>query len=137
MKFSEEKKQAISQYIQEKIAEGNPGITKTVSESLDKAIEELFKGKLTTDSLHHLGEGIFFTSRMMDDFLILSDGKVFCINRYNESILNDIGMQTAGTVVYMSLSNMSTKTAKECFEVSSCQTVENGTPGRALSRGAA
>ncbi len=100
-------------------------------ESLDKAIEELFKGKLTTDSLHHLGEGIFFTSRMMDDFLILSGGKVFCINRYNESILNDIGMQTAGTVVYMSLSNMSAKTAKECFEVSSCQTVENGTPGRA------
>ena len=28
MKFSEEKKQAISQYILEKIAEGNPGITK-------------------------------------------------------------------------------------------------------------
>ena len=85
-------------------------------ESLDEAIEELFKGKLTTDSLHHSGEGIFFTSRMMDDFLILSDGKVFCIDKYDESILSDIGMPDTGTVIYMNLSNTSNKTAKEIFD---------------------
>ena len=85
-------------------------------ESLDEAIEELFKGKLTTDSLHHSGEGIFFTSRMMDDFLILSDDKVFCINKYDESTLTDIGMPTAGTLIYMNLSNTSNKTAKEIFD---------------------
>ena len=32
---------------------------------------ELSKGKLTTDSANHSGEGIFFTSRMFDVFLSL------------------------------------------------------------------
>jgi hypothetical protein len=32
------------------------------------AILELSKGKLTSDPSRHNGEGIFFTSRMFDDF---------------------------------------------------------------------
>jgi len=43
--------------------------------SLDDAICELFKGKLTTDKENHSGEGIFFTSRLMDDFAIFSSDK--------------------------------------------------------------
>ena len=34
------------------------------------ALLELSKGKLTSDPDHHSGEGIFFTSRMFDDFSI-------------------------------------------------------------------
>jgi anti-sigma regulatory factor (Ser/Thr protein kinase) len=37
-----------------------------------QALLELSKGKLTTDSTRHSGEGIFFTSRMFDKFTILS-----------------------------------------------------------------
>ncbi len=37
---------------------------------------ELAKGKLTTDPQAHTGEGIFFTSRMCDKFLIWSDTTV-------------------------------------------------------------
>jgi anti-sigma regulatory factor (Ser/Thr protein kinase) len=37
-----------------------------------EAILELTKGKLTTDPERHTGEGIFFTSRMFDDFTIAS-----------------------------------------------------------------
>jgi anti-sigma regulatory factor (Ser/Thr protein kinase) len=37
-----------------------------------QALLELSKGKLTTDSSRHSGEGIFFTSRMFDKFSILS-----------------------------------------------------------------
>lgn len=85
-------------------------------ESLDEAIGELFKGKLTTDSANHSGEGIFFTSRMMDDFLILSDGKVFCIDKYEESILTDMDALVSGTCIYMSLSNASNKKAREVFD---------------------
>ena len=85
-------------------------------ESLDEAIGELFKGKLTTDSANHSGEGIFFTSRMMDDFLILSDGKVFCIDKYEESILADMNALVSGTCIYMSLSNSSNKKAREVFD---------------------
>jgi anti-sigma regulatory factor (Ser/Thr protein kinase) len=38
------------------------------------AILELAKGKLTTDPKRHTGEGIFFSSRMFDQFDILSGG---------------------------------------------------------------
>ena len=52
--------------------------------SVNDAINELFKGKLTTDSQHHSGEGIFFTSRLMDIFAAVSDGAVFTHNKYSE-----------------------------------------------------
>ena len=85
--------------------------------STEEAICELFKGKLTTDSANHSGEGIFFLSRMMDDFIILSDGKVFCIDKYEESVLTDIKeFSVPGTSVYMRLSNTSNKTAAEIFD---------------------
>lgn len=41
------------------------------------AVLELAKGKLTTDPARHSGEDIFFTSRMFDDFVILSCGVYF------------------------------------------------------------
>ena len=42
-----------------------------------QAILELSKGKLTTDPERHSGQGIFFTSRMLDEFSILSRGAYF------------------------------------------------------------
>jgi hypothetical protein len=42
-----------------------------------QAILELSKGKLTTDPDRHSGQGIFFTSRMLDEFSILSRGAYF------------------------------------------------------------
>lgn len=67
------------------IADDGIGIFKKIKEhfafsSLDEAICELFKGKLTTDSENHSGEGIFFSSKMMDDFFIVSSEKVFTNN---------------------------------------------------------
>ena len=41
------------------------------------AILELAKGKLTTDPKGHTGQGIFFTSRLLDSFDILSGGVFF------------------------------------------------------------
>lgn len=41
------------------------------------AILDLAKGKLTTDPKRHTGEGIFFSSRMFDQFDILSGGAFF------------------------------------------------------------
>ncbi len=41
------------------------------------AILELAKGKLTTDPKGHTGQGIFFTSRLLDSFDILSGGCFF------------------------------------------------------------
>jgi hypothetical protein len=44
-----------------------------------QAILELSKGKLTTDPDRHSGQGIFFTSRMLDEFSILSRGAYFSL----------------------------------------------------------
>lgn len=104
------------------LSDNGVGIFRKIQEhfgfaSMDDAILELFKGKLTTDAANHSGEGIFFSSRMMDDFLILSDGKVFCIDKYDESLLSDLtGPDAVGTCVYMSLSNSSHKKASEIFD---------------------
>lgn len=42
------------------------------------AILELSKGKLTSDPKNHSGEGIFFTSRVFNEFYIFSDELLFC-----------------------------------------------------------
>jgi len=34
------------------------------------AIQEILKGKTTTDPERHSGQGIFFTSKMADQFII-------------------------------------------------------------------
>jgi anti-sigma regulatory factor (Ser/Thr protein kinase)/predicted transcriptional regulator len=86
-------------------------------QDLDEAISELFKGKLTTDAKNHSGEGIFFSSKVMDDFAIVSSGKVFSCNKYDASSLTDASFNPAkGTCVIMSLSNYSNKDIKEVFD---------------------
>jgi len=51
------------------------------------AILELKKGKLTTDASRHSGEGIFFTSRAMDEFFIFSRGMFFIHDESEEDWL--------------------------------------------------
>ena len=86
-------------------------------EDLDEAISELFKGKLTTDSKNHSGEGIFFSSKIMDLFLITSGGKVFSCNKYDMSSLQSVPTGVnGGTTVLMTLSNSSHKRTKEVFD---------------------
>ena len=93
-------------------------------DSLDDAVNELFKGKLTTDSKNHSGEGIFFTSRVLDRFAALSDGKIFSHDNYSD-MQNDLEnikelkrwRDKKGTVIYMELSNYSNKNLKEVFDM--------------------
>ena len=92
--------------------------------SLDDAVNELFKGKLTTDTSTHSGEGIFFTSRILDDFVIISDGKVFSHNKYDDFLsgINEIRSldqwkDRKGTIICMRLSNFSKKVLKEVFDM--------------------
>ena len=86
--------------------------------SLDEAICELFKGKLTTDAANHSGEGIFFSSKLMDRFIIFSSGKTFTNNRYDhEKVLTVSDQESGGTVVFMELSNFTHKQAREVFDL--------------------
>jgi anti-sigma regulatory factor (Ser/Thr protein kinase)/uncharacterized protein (DUF1330 family) len=81
------------------------------------AVLELSKGKLTTDPARHTGEGIFFSSRMFDDFRILS-GNVFFSHTHAQDeawILENQKFQT-GTGVFMKLKNNTARTVKKVFD---------------------
>ncbi len=85
--------------------------------SLDEAICELFKGKLTTDAENHSGEGIFFTSKLMDRFFIISGKKIFTTDKYEDEHIETAKKEiTNGTLVFMSLSNFSNKKTYEVFD---------------------
>ena len=81
------------------------------------AILELAKGKLTTDPQRHTGEGIFFTSRMFDDYVILSGGVYFSHKTgEEEDWILERERPREGTTVVMSLRNRSDRTVKQIFE---------------------
>ena len=105
------------------------GIFKKIQEyykynTLEEAIDELFKGKLTTDKENHSGEGIFFSSKLMDRFLVYSDKKVFTHDNHNEIVgdINDDAIlykisEGKGTVVFMQLENKTHKQLSEIFDM--------------------
>ena len=81
------------------------------------AILELAKGKLTTDPKGHTGQGIFFTSRLLDSFDILSGG-VFFTHKFgdDEDWILERPESTDGTAVFMKLNNHSARTDKQIFD---------------------
>ncbi|MEK6803285.1 MAG: DUF4325 domain-containing protein [Nitrospirota bacterium] len=82
------------------------------------ALLELTKGKLTTDPKRHTGEGIFFTSRMFDKFILASDKLTFCRFHEGNEWLFDVKEEETGpgTRVTMVLYLDSNKTTKEVFD---------------------
>lgn len=95
--------------------------------SISEAISNLFKGKLTTDSTKHTGEGIFFTSQILDKYSILSDNEIFSrknnmsftieLNNLRQNNILKVFKNKKGTLVYMSLFNNSNKNLKEVFNL--------------------
>lgn len=81
------------------------------------AVLELTKGKLTTDPTRHSGEGIFFTSRMVDEFYIIS-GEVCLSHSYgkDEDWILENQENHPGTWISMKLKNNTSRTAKEIFD---------------------
>jgi anti-sigma regulatory factor (Ser/Thr protein kinase) len=100
------------------------GIFKKIREALKLADErhavlELAKGKLTTDPSRHTGEGIFFSSRMFDEFCILS-GEVFFSHEFDKTedwILKSNRPSRKGTTVQMKLHNHTARTTKKIFDM--------------------
>lgn len=81
------------------------------------AVLELAKGKFTTDPDNHSGEGIFFSSRMFDEFVILS-GEVYFSHQFDkrEDWILQMGTATGGTLVRMILHNHTARTSKKVFD---------------------
>jgi len=84
----------------------------------NEAIFELKKGKLTSDAENHSGEGIFFTSKVVDYFLISSFNKTFSSgsNEYFYNIEENKEKCIKGTEVILILNKNTEKTTKEIFD---------------------
>lgn len=104
------------------IIDDGVGIFRKIKEAcgLDEerhAVLELAKGKLTTDPASHTGEGIFFTSRIMDEFMILSGDVVFS-HKFGkqEDWIFERDKPDQGTAVFMELESDSTRTTQQVVE---------------------
>ncbi|MEJ1298107.1 MAG: DUF4325 domain-containing protein [Candidatus Sedimenticola sp. (ex Thyasira tokunagai)] len=84
-----------------------------------QALFELSKGKLTTDPDNHTGEGIFFTSRVFDEFEIDSKGVRFSHDdqfEFDYILETEISRNEAGTAVYMLINRDSVRDIQAVFD---------------------
>ena len=98
------------------------GIFRKIQQDFDlpdprQALLELTKGKLTSDSTKHTGEGIFFTSRMFDKFMIASGELDFCrFNKKDDWLFQvEKRKEIPGTLVWMEIALIASQTDKEVF----------------------
>ncbi len=71
-----------------------------------EAILHLSKGKLTTDPAHHTGEGIFFSSKVVDEFSISANGlKYIVMNKESDWLLTSMPSSSKGTVIEVIIDN--------------------------------
>jgi DNA-binding transcriptional regulator GbsR (MarR family) len=81
------------------------------------AIQELLKGKKTSAPEKHSGQGIFFTSKMADAFLIESANKrMQFVNTVEDIYISDIVKEIKGTEIHFVVSLNSDKSTKEVFD---------------------
>ena len=80
---------------------------------------ELSKGKLTTDPESHTGQGIFFSSRMVDKFIIESGRATFFHNKDQsfDFVLEGGEDEEQGTIVIMKLENNTARTINNVFDM--------------------
>lgn len=104
------------------ISDSGVGIFKKIQTALQllderHAVLELAKGKFTTDPKNHTGEGIFFTSRMFDDFSIIS-GDVAYSHEFGkkEDWIQEPSKSQTGTHVFMRLHNHTSRTTKKVLD---------------------
>ncbi len=88
--------------------------TENIEYTHSECASVLLVGKFTTAREYHSGEGIFFTSHLMDKFVIYSGGTYFSRTDWKDlQVKND--SKDVGTYVEMSLSNESKKTVRDIF----------------------
>lgn len=82
-----------------------------------EAIQDLLKGKMTTMPQAHSGEGIFFTSKIADVFVLESFNlKLTIDNRIKDVFLEELKPSKKGTKVYFSIAINSKKHLEDVFK---------------------
>lgn len=104
------------------ISDDGIGIFKKIQSALGllderHSVLELAKGKFTTDPANHSGEGIFFSSRMFDEFEIFSGG-VYFSHKFDqkEDWILQASVSQSGTLVRMELHNHTARTTRKVFD---------------------
>jgi anti-sigma regulatory factor (Ser/Thr protein kinase) len=80
------------------------------------ALLELTKGKLTSDRSKHTGQGIFFTSRAFDKYVLDSYGFAFCRFGKDDDWLFDTSAPVKGTWVHMNIARRSNRQLSQVME---------------------
>lgn len=92
--------------------------------SEEDALVELYKGKITSDTSAHSGEGIFFSSKAVDAFAIWSGAKMYrCRGGELQTVLENhlpayaSRLEGIGTMVMMTLENETSRSLTEVFDM--------------------
>jgi anti-sigma regulatory factor (Ser/Thr protein kinase) len=82
-----------------------------------EAMQDLMKGKVTTQPHHHSGEGIFFTSKVGDWFSLQSfEYEIIVDNKINDIFFRKIESPQIGTKVAFSIGTDSSKNLNDPFK---------------------
>ena len=80
-----------------------------------EAVQELSKGKRTTDRDRHTGEGIFFTSKVVDLFRLTSSGVRWTVDNLRHDTALGMVPATEGTSVVCQIDPQTNRTLAEIF----------------------
>lgn len=81
-----------------------------------EALLDLVKGKRTTASSKHSGEGIFFTSRSADTFSIESGGLRLIVNNLIDDVFLESRPRRRGTIVRFGIATTSKRTMRSVYD---------------------
>ena len=82
-----------------------------------EAMQDILKGKVTTDPKAHTGEGIFFTSKAADRFVLESFGRRMIVdNIINDTFFQEEKRINRGTRVIFTVARNSTRHLNKIFE---------------------
>jgi len=94
-----------------------------------EAIQDLLKGKVTTQPKSHSGEGIFFTSKASDIFILESFGHRLMIdNTINDIFVSGLPRSKTGTKVIFAISSQSPRHLNDIFKEYTDTRDETGSP---------
>jgi hypothetical protein len=79
------------------------------------AMLQLGKGKLTTDTVNHTGEGLFFSARAVDEFTLMANGFSFLRNNHVEDWSFCKSQAEPGTRVDLIISRQAVRSMKDLF----------------------
>lgn len=84
---------------------------------LRQALLELVKGKCTTAPSEHSGEGIFFTSKLVDTFSLFANGLNYKVNSFaeNDFLTEEAVRVNPGTIVFMEIEKATEREPAEIF----------------------